>query len=99
VRHLNFLPFAGSSPVDSSHFTVQQLKGVTSRLLRAKFTETKRRVPTFGYGATIASLRAVSLLKLSSGILRIRKSNRKLHRQIDIAAQIWNHRIALHKRY
>jgi len=27
------------------------------------------------------------------------KRNRKLHRQIDIAAQIWNHCIALHKRY
>ena len=45
MRHLNFLPFAGSSPVDSSHFTVQLLKGVTSRLLRAKFPETERRVP------------------------------------------------------
>ena len=27
------------------------------------------------------------------------KRNRKLHRQIDIAASIWNHCIALHKRY
>ena len=27
------------------------------------------------------------------------KRNRKLHRQIDIAAGIWNHCIALHKRY
>lgn len=27
------------------------------------------------------------------------KRNRKLHRQIDIASQIWNHCIALHKRY
>lgn len=27
------------------------------------------------------------------------KRNRKLHRQIDVAASIWNHCIALHKRY
>jgi len=27
------------------------------------------------------------------------KRNRKLHKQIDIAASIWNHCIALHKRY
>src|ERR1039458_7066271 len=27
------------------------------------------------------------------------KRNQKLHRQIDIAAQIWNHCIAVHKRY
>jgi len=27
------------------------------------------------------------------------KRNRKLHRQIDIAASVWNHCIALHKRY
>jgi len=27
------------------------------------------------------------------------KRNRKLHRQIDIAASIWNHCIALHRRY
>lgn len=27
------------------------------------------------------------------------KRNRKLHKQIDIASQIWNHCIALHKRY
>ena len=27
------------------------------------------------------------------------KRNRKLHKQIDVASQIWNHCIALHKRY
>ena len=27
------------------------------------------------------------------------KRNRKLHRQIDVAAQIWNHCVAVHKRY
>jgi len=29
----------------------------------------------------------------------VSKRNRKLHKQIDIAASIWNHCIALHKRY
>jgi len=38
--------FVKASPVDSPHYIVQQLKGTTSRVLRAEFPEIKRRVPT-----------------------------------------------------
>ncbi|NJD38472.1 MAG: IS200/IS605 family transposase [Geobacter sp.] len=38
--------FVKSSPVDSPHYIVQQLKGMTSRILRSEFPEIKRRVPT-----------------------------------------------------
>jgi putative transposase len=38
--------FIKSSPVDSPHFIVQQLKGYTSRILRQEFPQLKTRVPT-----------------------------------------------------
>jgi putative transposase len=38
--------FVKSSPVNSPHFIVQQLKGYTSRILRAEFPEINRRLPT-----------------------------------------------------
>lgn len=38
--------FVKASPVDSPHYIVQQLKGMTSRILRSEFPEIKRRVPT-----------------------------------------------------
>jgi len=38
--------FVKASPVDSPHHIVQQLKGYTSRLLRAEFRSLKSRLPT-----------------------------------------------------
>lgn len=38
--------FVKASPVDSPHYIVQQLKGASSRALRAEFPQIKRRVPT-----------------------------------------------------
>ena len=35
-----------ASPVDSPHFIVQQLKGYTSRILRAEFSHLRSRLPT-----------------------------------------------------
>jgi putative transposase len=38
--------FAKSSPVDSPHWIVQQLKGYTSKTLRSEFKELRTRIPT-----------------------------------------------------
>jgi len=38
--------FVKASPVDSPHFIVQQLKGYTSRILRAEFSHLRSRLPT-----------------------------------------------------
>jgi|ERR1035438_1154182 putative transposase len=38
--------FVKASPVDSPHFIVQQLKGSTSRILRAEFPGIKKKVPS-----------------------------------------------------
>lgn len=38
--------FVKTSPVDSPHYIVQQLKGISSRVLRAEFPQIRRRVPT-----------------------------------------------------
>jgi len=38
--------FVKASPVDSPHYIVQQLKGVSSRILRAEFSLVRSRVPT-----------------------------------------------------
>lgn len=38
--------FVKSSPMDSPLYIVQQLKGMTSRILPSEFPEIKRRVPT-----------------------------------------------------
>ena len=38
--------FVKVSPVDSPHYIVQQLKGMTSRILRQEFPGIKKKVPT-----------------------------------------------------
>lgn len=38
--------FVKASPIDSPHYIVQQLKGVTSHVLRSEFPEIKKKVPT-----------------------------------------------------
>jgi putative transposase len=38
--------FVKASPVDSPHYIVQQLKGMTSRTLRQEFPGIKKKVPT-----------------------------------------------------
>lgn len=38
--------FVKATPVDSPHFIIQQLKGVTSRALREEFPSLKSRLPT-----------------------------------------------------
>lgn len=38
--------FVKSSPVNSPHYIVQQLKGFTSRMLREEFPTLKSRLPT-----------------------------------------------------
>ena len=38
--------FVKASPVDSPHYIVQQLKGASSRILRAEFSLIRSRVPT-----------------------------------------------------
>lgn len=51
IKYLSIMPdhvhlFVKTSPTDSPHWVVQQLKGYTSRILRNEFKELKTKIPT-----------------------------------------------------
>lgn len=59
--------FVKTSPVDSPHYVVQQLKGISSRILRAEFPHIRRRVPTLWtrsyYCETVGHISAETVLR------------------------------------